>query len=200
MSDNTAQNGTSTVATDEIGGIHYQIVKNAFGALDTATLVSAANPMPTFSVSTGVSHVTFSAIGVASGTTTTETAITLTRSGSPGAATSSAASFVATTGKRLRLTSITVGSRGNSTGTAQVSDFSLRVNTAGAVTTSSNKVMTIRTGCAATSLAYDRVSIPLEHAGLEIVGDGTLQLGITANSTFVTNAPTWDVLITAIEV
>ena len=86
------------------------------------------------------------------------------------------------------------------TATAQVSDFTLRVNTAGAVTTSSNKVMTIRTGCAAVASAYDRVSVPLEHAGLEIVGDGTLQIGITANSTYVTNAPTWDVLITAIEI
>lgn len=34
------------VATDEVGGFHYQLVKLAFGALDTATMVSVANPMP----------------------------------------------------------------------------------------------------------------------------------------------------------
>lgn len=48
MADNvpiTAGSGTS-VATDEIAGVHYQIVKQAFGTLDTATLVSASNPFP----------------------------------------------------------------------------------------------------------------------------------------------------------
>ena len=34
------------VATDEVAGFHYQLVKLAFGALDTATMVSVANPMP----------------------------------------------------------------------------------------------------------------------------------------------------------
>lgn len=40
--------GGADVATDEIGGKHYQIVKPAFGALDTATLVesTAVNPLP----------------------------------------------------------------------------------------------------------------------------------------------------------
>lgn len=48
MADNvaiTSGSGT-TVATDEIGGVHYQLNKVVFGALDTATLVSAANPLP----------------------------------------------------------------------------------------------------------------------------------------------------------
>lgn len=36
----------ATVATDDVGGIHYQITKQAFGALDSATLVSAANGLP----------------------------------------------------------------------------------------------------------------------------------------------------------
>lgn len=41
----TAGVGTA-VATDEIGGRHYQIIKQAFGALDSATLVSPAAPFP----------------------------------------------------------------------------------------------------------------------------------------------------------
>jgi hypothetical protein len=36
----------ATVATDEVGGIHYQIVKPAFGADGQAQLVSEAAPMP----------------------------------------------------------------------------------------------------------------------------------------------------------
>lgn len=38
--------GGATLATDDIGGVHYQIVKLSFGALDTATPVSASNPLP----------------------------------------------------------------------------------------------------------------------------------------------------------
>ena len=51
MSDNTpirpiANQDTITVATDDISGVHYPIYKMAYGALDTATLVSPSNPMP----------------------------------------------------------------------------------------------------------------------------------------------------------
>jgi hypothetical protein len=45
-----------TLATDDVGGVHYQIVKLSFGALDTATAVSAANPLPV--VQTGTHTVT----------------------------------------------------------------------------------------------------------------------------------------------
>lgn len=48
MADNiavTAGSGT-TVATDEVGGAHYQYVKTAFGADGTATLTSTSNPFP----------------------------------------------------------------------------------------------------------------------------------------------------------
>lgn len=36
----------ASVATDEIAGVHYQRVKNVWGADGTATDVSEANPMP----------------------------------------------------------------------------------------------------------------------------------------------------------
>lgn len=48
MADNvaiTAGAGT-TIATDDVGGVHYQIVKNAYGALDAVTLVDQTNPFP----------------------------------------------------------------------------------------------------------------------------------------------------------
>lgn len=48
MADNvaiTAGTGT-TVATDDVGGVHYQLVKNVFGALDTATLVTPGAGLP----------------------------------------------------------------------------------------------------------------------------------------------------------
>lgn len=49
MADNTTLNvgsGGDVIATDDIGGVKYQIVKNAFGALDTATMVDLTNPLP----------------------------------------------------------------------------------------------------------------------------------------------------------
>ncbi len=35
-----------TVATDDIGGIHYPIYKHAYGASDSVTLVDGSNPLP----------------------------------------------------------------------------------------------------------------------------------------------------------
>jgi len=35
-----------TLATDDVGGVHYQIVKLTYGALDSATLVSTSNGLP----------------------------------------------------------------------------------------------------------------------------------------------------------
>lgn len=48
MADNvpiTAGSGTS-IATDDVGGVHYQKIKLAFGDADTATLVSGSDPLP----------------------------------------------------------------------------------------------------------------------------------------------------------
>lgn len=38
--------GGAILATDDVGGVHYQITKLAYGALDTATIVSTANRLP----------------------------------------------------------------------------------------------------------------------------------------------------------
>jgi len=49
MADNVILNagaGGATLATDDIAGTHYQIIKLAHGALDTATLVSTASGLP----------------------------------------------------------------------------------------------------------------------------------------------------------
>lgn len=143
-------------------------------------------------------HINYYASGVASGTTGSETAISLTQS-SGTSATSSAVSWAVTNGKTYRISSIIFGTRGNATGTAEVTTFSLRINTGGSVTTSTTPItLSARSGAAATALAYDRIAIPIE-AGYEIVGTATLQFGVTANSVFTTNAPTWDVLIMGYE-
>lgn len=45
MADNVTD-GTYTFATDDISDVHYPIEKLAFGALNTATIVSHTNPFP----------------------------------------------------------------------------------------------------------------------------------------------------------
>lgn len=143
-------------------------------------------------------QITFTATAVASGTTGTETAITLRRS-SGTSATTSAASFAPTTNKTLCINSITFAARGNNTATAQVTTFSIRINTSGAVTTTSTPILlSARVATPATANSWDRITIPINEP-YEIWGDGTLQIGVTANAVFVTNAPTWDVLITGYE-
>lgn len=64
MADNTTLPGTGDViASDDIGGVKYQIVKAAFGALDTATLVSSTNPLPTDTRQVGGTAVNASPVG-----------------------------------------------------------------------------------------------------------------------------------------
>jgi hypothetical protein len=146
----------------------------------------------------GRTHLTFSAIAAAAGSTGTETAITLTKS-SGTSATSTGASFVVTSGKRFRITHLSVATRGNATATIQTTTFALRINTAGAVTTTSTPIVfQARSATPATASAWDRYILPIPD-GFEILGDGTLQFGITANATYTTNAPTWDVNILGFE-
>ena len=47
MADNTPQNGTAEIATDEIAGAHFQRVKLDRGAEGVSSPVNASNPLPT---------------------------------------------------------------------------------------------------------------------------------------------------------
>ena len=70
MADNiaiTAGAGT-TVATDDIGGVHHQLVKIEFGAADSATQVSSTNPLPVVGTATGLGTLTAVPSGSANGT------------------------------------------------------------------------------------------------------------------------------------
>jgi hypothetical protein len=146
----------------------------------------------------GRTHINLYAVAAAAGATGTETAITLTRSAGT-AATTTGTSFVVTNGKTLRITAISVATRGNATATAQTTTFSLRMNTVGAVTTASTPILLqARSATPATANAWDRVIIPIA-GGFEIAGNGTIQIGITAVATYTTNAPTWDVTIIGYE-
>ena len=203
MADNVELNpgaGGSIVAADDIGGVAYQRVKLIHGADGTNDGdVSRANPMPVLTMDHDRTVLSFWAVAAAAGATGTETAITLSRSNAPGATVTTGTSWTPTSGKRFRLTSLTVATRGNNTATAQATTFSLRVNTGGAVTTSSAVMLSARSATPATANAWDRFTMSWSGDGPEIIGDGTLQFGLTAAATYTTNAPTWDVTITGYE-
>lgn len=46
MADNTTSAASPIVATDDVGGVHYQRIKLAFGPDGSATDASAATPLP----------------------------------------------------------------------------------------------------------------------------------------------------------
>lgn len=146
----------------------------------------------------GRTAVMYYAVAAAAGATNTETAITLTKA-SGTAATSTGTSFVITSGKIFRIIAITFATRGHNTATAQTTAFKFRINTGGAVITSTTPIiLSMRSATPATANAWDRVIVPLPD-GIEIAGDRTLQFGITAAATYTTNAPTWDVTIIGFE-
>ena len=215
MSDNISvtPGAGATIAAENIGGALVQRVKLALGDLDSdGGDASLANPMPVAGTTaknvqataalatqdqndTGRTSIVLYANAIASGTTGTETAITLTLS-SGVSATTTGTSFVLTSGKTFRIESIILASRGHATATAQITTFNLRLNTSGAVTTTTTPVLfAVATATPATALAWDRCSIDIPE-GYEIAGNGSVNIGLTAAATFTTNAPTWFATIT----
>lgn len=208
MVDNSTQTGSDNIATDDLstinggasGSVKVQRVKIGSGVDGDFKDANSAQPIPTCVRDTARVFKQLSAVGAAAGTTGTETIIQLAAAGFLGAAAAAAAnSYTPTSGKRFRVTSISVASRGNATATAQITTFTLRMNTAGAITTGSNVCLQLRSATPATALAWDRVVLNFEGEGPDILGDGTLTFGMTANAVYTTNAPTWDVIITGYE-
>lgn len=203
MADNTTLNtgtGGDTIGSDDIGGVKFQRVKLIQGADGTNDGdISKAAPLSVQTVNTSRTDLRFYAVAAAAGTTTTETAITLTKS-SGTSATTTGTSFVVTNGKRFKIIHLSFATRGNATATVQTTTFNFRINTAGAVTTTSTPIiLAARSATPATASAWDRYIVTLPADGLELVGDGTMQFGITAAATYTTNAPTWDVVMIGYE-
>lgn len=191
-----------TVAQATPGNLQATVTAAGAFPVTAPTLTKGTQDAAGFSVQAlkdaGRTAVNFYAVAAAAGSTGTETAITLTKSSGTGA-TTTGTSFVVTSGKRFRIEALSVATRGHTTATAQVTTFALRLNTNGAVATNTTPVLlSVRSATPATSLAWDRVIVPLPD-GFEIVGTGTLQIGITANAVYTTNAPTWDVTLVGYE-
>lgn len=165
---------------------------------DAPTLTKGTQGTKGFAVQnlhdSGRTSIVLYATGAAVGSASTETAITLTKS-SGTAATTSADSFVVTSGKTFRIQGVKFKTRANNSATTHTTLVRLRLNTAGAVGTTSTPVL-LSGRCISGAVSQDTdVFEMLFHEGYEIVGDGTLQIGVTVNSNYATNAPTIDVAI-----
>ena len=215
-SSSSLPSGTNTVGKVQVLGNTGAVLDQAPGSAAPANAVQiggsdgtnlralsmqAKGTQGTYAVSTqdqkdtGRTSVVFYANAVASGSTGVETAITLSLSSGTSAVTTGS-SFVVTSGKTLRINSIILASRGNATATAQITTFSLRLSTSGAVTTTTTPVLFgVTTATPATVQAWDRCVIDIPD-GYEIAGNGSVQIGLTANAVFSSNAPTWFATIT----
>lgn len=147
----------------------------------------------------GRTAVTYYVTASTVGATTVESALTFTKSAGT-AANTSGLFFVITNGKTFRINSITVATLGNAVATAETTTISLRVATAGNCNTATTPVLfKFRSATPATASAWDRLPTFEIPDGYEIAGNGTINFCASVNSTFVTNAPTVDMLIEGYE-
>jgi hypothetical protein len=136
---------------------------------------------------------------VTAGATGVETLLTLTRAFGLDATTTGTSHKTSAGGKKLRITALEFYVRGHNTATAQTTLFSLRVNKDGAaIATTTPIIFQQRMSTPATANVVDRVVIPIPD-GLDIPGGENVQFCISANSVFVTNAPTLQVTIIGYE-
>jgi len=130
----------------------------------------------------GRTYVTFTSDAVAGVTSETLLTMTQNRQGS----TSSASTYTPTSGKTLRIQSITVGVQSGA-GAGEWVRVKFRHNTAGATTTSSALVYTVACGTPQNQAATGgQVTAPIPD-GLEIFGDGTQTIGFSHISSATTN-------------
>jgi hypothetical protein len=193
--------GTASLQSSAASEIGQIFITNLPFPTAKGTQASLATPVQDIK-DTGRTYITYYAVAASASATTVEAMISLTRSvntvGS-GPTSTSGSSFTITAGKTFRIQNITIATRGHATATAQATTFTLR-SQEGTVTTGSNRVLSSRCATPATALAWDRAMFIIPD-GFEIAGSlgGTTQIGISANSVYVTNSPTWDVTIIGYE-
>lgn len=190
MADNVTSNAANTVATDDIGGVHYQRTKPVWGADGVATDVSAANPLPVRrSIDTG--RTLFSANYNATAPPTTDALLTTLVVNKGATNTTGQTSIAVTSGKVLRITSIIVGVRAT-VGTLPYGLLTLRVNHSGAATLTSAAFYQVAVSGTAAVIGNTGVTAASIEDGLEL--SGTMQFGLSFSGNLATNVVSASVL------
>lgn len=190
MADNISQAGANTVATDDIGGVHYQRTKVTWGADGTATDVTAATPLPVRrSIDSGR---TLFAATFNSTTAATADTIVATLTTQKGATTATNQTSVAvTSGKVLRITSVLVGLR-TTTAVLPYGVLSLRVNHSGAAVIGSPVFYQVPVSGNAAVIGNTGTTPASIEDGLEL--SGTMQFALSFANNVNTNVTTVTVL------
>jgi hypothetical protein len=160
------------------------------GGMPFSPVVAVAQPARTTVVLYGTA--------LAVGATTVEAMLTVAQQKGV-AAVNSSTSFIIPNGKRFRMQAIVLAQVGNATATLASTIIRMRYNATGAAVVGSTPILwqsRIVTPASASAYVATDVSIP---DGLELTGDGVGQYGFSVNSTYTTNAPTVDLMITGYE-
>jgi hypothetical protein len=206
VADNTSAAAGPTVATDDIGGVHYQRVKLAAGADGTAVDVSTAAPLPT--VQTGalpagtnklgtitrtidgsrtLFAATFNSTNAAAADTIISTLVT-----NKGATQLTAQTSVpVTSGKILRITSILVGLR-TTTAALPYGVLTLRINHSGAAVIGSPMAYQVPVSGNAATVGNTGTTPASIEDGLEL--SGTMQFALSFLNNVNTNVTTVTIL------
>ena len=183
MADNVTSNAANTVATDDIGGVHWQRIKVGWGADGTATDVSAAAPLPVKRSIDGSR--TLLSINYNSTTPPTTDALLTSLVLQRGATqTTAQTSITVTSGKILRLTSVLVGTRAT-VATLPYGVLTLRVNFSGAAVIGSPAVYQVPVSGTAAVIGNTGTTAASIEDGLEL--SGTQQLGLSFSGNLATN-------------
>lgn len=183
MADNTTSGAGPTIATDDIGGVHYQRAKMVWGADGTATDVSAAAPLPVRrSIDSG--RTMFAATFTSTNAAVADTIVATLVKNLGGTQTTAQTSVAVTSGKVLRITSILVGLR-TTTAALPWGLLTLRVNHSGAAVIGSPAYYVVPVSGNAATIGNTGTTAASIEDGLEF--SGTMQFAISFANNVNTN-------------
>jgi hypothetical protein len=192
MADNTAQNATNIIATDDIGGVHYPRTKVGFGADGSYTDVAAAAGafLPVRRVIDS-GRTAFTATWSSTNAPTADTVVAALVTQKGATTLTAQTSVPVTSGKVLRITNILLSLR-TTTAALPWGVLVLRINHNGAAVGSSPAFIQVPvSGTAAVIGNTGTTPVPIED-GLEL--SGTMQFALTFANNVATNVTTATVL------
>ena len=192
MADNTTASANSSIATDDIGGVHYPRVKLAWGADGTATDVSgAANAALPIRRTIDSARTAFAAAFSITNAAVADTIISTLVTQKGATSLTGQTSVPVTSGKILRITSILLGLR-TTTAALPYGILVLRINHSGAAVAGSPAFIQVPVSGNAATIGNTGTTPMAIEDGLEL--SGTMQFALTFSNNVNTNVTTGTVL------
>ncbi len=180
MPDHTTAAAGPTLATDEIGGVHYPRTKLSIGADGVATDVSAANPMPVVNTPGGRTMVSVLYHGTSA---VADTLLSLVKY-TGGVAAAGVTTIAPTSGKTFRVTAIVCSVKAGAA-TAAFATFNLRINANGSAVIGTPSNLRIDVGSTNAVSGASSTAVVNLPEGFDFTAP--MQLGISAACQATTN-------------